>query len=157
MIEYRLSTSLGDCSAACEFARHVDVYYPGFVEWYWNKVVPGVLLGQNELLIAEDKETIVGLSLFKRDPVDPKFRCLRVDPRYEGRGIGIHLIDRTLRALDHDRPSITVPEEKINDLSRILVNRYDFDLMQVDKGLYRQGKLEYVFNQKIDHRLKTPY
>ena len=45
----------------------------------------------------------------------------------------------------------------INDYSRIFVNRYDFDLSHVYKGLYRKGKLEYEFNGGKTLTEKTLY
>lgn len=156
MIGYRASKSLVDCYRAFELTSGLDVYYPDFKDWYWNKVVPSVMVGDSEIILAEQHDEAIGIALIKRGD-EPKLRCLRVKPEYTSRGVGIHLIDKSLRLLDHDKPIVTVPEEKINELSRIMVNRFDFDLCHVDKGLYRAGKLEYQFNGKSNQRLKSPY
>jgi len=156
VISYRISKSLFDCYKAFELTSGLDVFYPDFNDWYWNKVVPSTMTGDSEVILAEHLDQVVGVALVKRGE-EPKLRCLRVRPEYVGRGVGVHLIDRSLKQLGCDKPMVTVPEEKINELSRIMVNRFDFDLSHVDRGLYRPGKLEYQFNGKANQRLKSPY
>jgi hypothetical protein len=34
----------------------------------------------------------------------------------------------------------------MGELSRVFINHFGFVLSRVEKGLYRPGKLEYVFN-----------
>lgn len=48
--------------------------------------------------------------------------------------------------LDDDKPHCTVSEELMHLYSRAFINQYRFDLGRVDKGAYRSGKLEYIFN-----------
>ena len=156
MISYRTSKGLFDCHRAYTLTSGLDLYYPDFSDWFWNKVVPSVMTGESEIVLAEDKDEVIGISLLKRGE-EPKLRCLRVLPNYTNRGVGIHLIDKSLKLLDHDKPMVTVPEEKINELSRIMVNRFSFDLKHVNKGLYRPGKLEYQFNGDSDQGVKSPY
>ncbi len=155
-VSYRTSKSIFDCYRAHELTSGIDVYYPDFNDWFWNKVVPSTITGDSEIILAEEHDQLVGISMIKAGD-DPKIRCLRVRPDYAGRGIGIHLIDKSLKLLNHDKPMVTVPEEKIHELSRIMVNRFDFNLRHVDRGLYRAGKLEYQFNGVDDQRLKSPY
>jgi GNAT superfamily N-acetyltransferase len=156
MISYRVSKKLVDCYRAFELTSGLDRFYPDFNDWYWNKVVPSTMVGDSEIILAEECDQVVGVSLIKRGS-NPKLRCLRVRPEYASRGIGVHLIDRSLKQLDCDKPMVTVPEEKINELSRIMVNRFDFNLLQVDRGLYRPHKLEYIFNDVTSQRVKSAY
>lgn len=155
-IVYRTSKSMFDCYRAHALTVGIDAYYPEFNHWFWNKVVPSVITSDSNIILAEQHDQIVGVSIVKAGG-EPKIRCLRVRQDYAGRGVGVHLIDRSLRLLDHDKPIVTVPEEKMHDLSRILINRFSFDLLKVDKGLYRPGKLEYQFNGHSDQRTKTAY
>ncbi len=156
MISYRTSKSLIDCYRTHQLTIGIDAYYPDFNDWFWNKVVPSTVTGDSEIILAEEHDQIIGVAMVKRGD-DPKIRCLRVHSDYTGRGVGIHLIDKSLHLLDHDKPMVTVPEEKIHELSRIMVNRFAFDLRHVDRGLYRPGKLEYQFNGQADQRVKSPY
>lgn len=131
---------------ALRVLQGLDSLYPGFNDWYVNKVVPGVVLGNDQLLIAQDAGRIVGLALGKRSADETKLRCVRVLPAYEGQGLGIKLIDRMLDVLECDKPHCTVAEEMLHSYSRAFVTRYGFELNAVDKGRYRPGKLEYSFN-----------
>ena len=156
MISYRTSKSIFDCYRAYELTSGIDTFYPDFKDWFWNKVVPSTITGDSEIILAEEHDQVIGIAMVKQGQT-PKIRCLRVRTEYAGRGVGIHLIDRSLKLLDCDKPEVTVPEEKIHELSRILVNRFSFDLKHVDRGLYRPGKLEYQFNGMSDQRLKSLY
>ena len=126
--------------------RSLDDLYPGFESWYVNTVVPGVVLGQDTLLLAKDEGRIVGVALGKKTAEETKLRCVRVLPSHENTGIGLRLIESMLEALECDKPHCSVAEELLHTYSRPFVNRYGFRLSGVDKGAYRKGKLEYRFN-----------
>jgi len=51
--------------------RSLDALYPDFSHWYVNTVVPGVVLGQDALLLAKDGDQVVGVALGKRTPARP--------------------------------------------------------------------------------------
>lgn len=157
MIEYRSTQNLFELYSIQQYIKTVDVYYPDFNNWYVNTVVPGVVSGKTHAIVAEDDQQFVGVILCRSQ--NAKIQCIRVMPSYANRGIGLHLIDRALHKINQDKPVVTVPEELINDYSRILVNRYAFDLSTVAKGKYRPKRLEYVFNDSDSRELKqtTPY
>ncbi len=145
MITYESSKSLTDLALAYQLVQGLESLYPAFSDWYVNTCMPGVLIGSDLLLVAKDKQEIVGVALAKKGK-ENKLRCVRVKPQYQSKGVGIHLIERSLKALNVDKPHCTVAEEMIHLYSRPFVNHFHFDLTRVDKGSYRQGKLEYVFN-----------
>lgn len=146
MIHYESTNSLTDGLLTFDMLRSLEELYPGFHFWYMNKALPDIVLGRGSLITAKHHHRIVGVALGKTNEVETKLRCVRVLPEYQKRGVGIHLCDRILTALDSDKPICTVPEEMFHDFGRIFVNRFDFDLTRVEKGLYRPSKLEYVFN-----------
>lgn len=146
-MEYQRTNRLADLMVAKGLLESLEAYYPDFSHWYVNRCMPGVLVGTDLMFVAKDKQHLVGLALAKRTKDEVKLRCVRVLPEYQDRGVGLHLIDKTLRALNEDKPHCTVAEEMLHLYSRAFVNRYHFNLSDVDKGLYRKGKLEYVFNK----------
>lgn len=146
MLEFSQTRSLVDAFLAKDLLSSLDVHYPGFEHWYINKCMPGVLVGDDVMIVAKDQGKLVGVALGKKREDETKLRCVRVLPQYQNRGAGLHLIDRMLKALDCDKPHCTVSEELLHQYSRAFVNRYHFDLTEVVKGLYRKQKLEYVFN-----------
>ncbi len=150
MIDYQTTTKLSDAILARVMLRGLESYYPDFDYWFVNKCIPGIVLGNDTLIVAREHGQIVGVALGKKAE-ETKLRCVRVMPDYQNKGVGLHLIDRTLKQLDCDKPLVTVSEEMLHLYSRAFINRYHFDLTQVDKGLYRRGKLEYIFNKGLDH------
>lgn len=146
--QFRTSNKLVDISQALTFLNGLDSYYPDFHFWFVNKYMPSILVGNSSLILAESRSGLVGLALLKNEKYEKKIRCVRVSPGLQGRGLAVHLMDKALTVLDCDKPSLSVPEELLHDWSRILVNRFDFDVCQVSKGTYRKNKLEYWFNSK---------
>jgi GNAT superfamily N-acetyltransferase len=146
VIHYQKSVRLADAILAKNMLDGLENYYPGFQYWYVNKCMPGILVGPDVLIVAKENEQIIGVALGKKRKDEVKLRCVRVMPSHQNRGTGLHLIDRMLRELDDDKPHCTVSEDMLDIYSRAFINHYKFDLARVDKGTYRQGRLEYVFN-----------
>lgn len=146
MIHYQQSNHLADAMLAKVMLDGLENYYPDFGYWFVNKCMPGIMTGNDLLITAKEHGQIVGVALGKKGD-ETKLRCVRVIPQYQNRGVGLHLVDHTLRALDCDKPLCTVSEEMMHLYSRAFINRYQFDLTHVEKGLYRPKKLEYIFNK----------
>lgn len=146
MITYREGLTLTDTLKARSLLNTLTNYYPEFEYWYVNKCMPDILLKRNTLLLAEEHGQLVGVGIGKKNKEETKLRCIRVHPDYQSKGIGIHLVEKMLVLLDHDKPHCTVAEEMLHDFSRPFVNYFNFNLKEVKKGMYRQGKLEYIFN-----------
>lgn len=146
MIQYETTRRLSDAILALGMLEGLENYYPDFRFWFVNKCMPGIVLGDDILIVAREHGQIVGVCLGKKRDNEVKLRCIRVQPAYPNRGVGLHLIDRMLHALNSDKPYCTVPEEMMHLLSRPFINRYHFSLDRVDRGPYRKGVLEYGFN-----------
>lgn len=151
MLKLEQSKSLVDFMRVSAMLENLDNYYPDFNYWLINQCIPGVLTGQDILLVAKEHEQVVGVALAKKTLEETKLRCVRVLPSHENKGVGIRLIDRTLHLLGDDSPRCTVSEEMLHLYSRAFINRYNFELTEVVKGMYRPGKLEYIFNGKKNH------
>lgn len=146
MLKLGSTTSFVDAFAVLPFIQSLNQYYPEIEYWYVNKVVPGLITGNDKLLIARDGDYIAGVALGKLTANESKLRCVRVHPDYQNGGLGIRLIDGMLDLIESDRPGVTVSEEMFHLYSRPFINRYGFELSDVVKGRYRRGKLEYGFN-----------
>lgn len=128
------------------FITGLDPFYPNISDWYHYQVVGRLDDNESVLIHAYDGGRLVGVSIAKRGS-QTKLRCVRVTKDLEGIGLGIRLINHTLELLEQERPLITVSEELFHQYSRAFHHYYNFKLEQVAKGLYRKGKLEYVYNQ----------
>lgn len=145
MVRLDSTISFTGAFAVLPFIKSLDAYYPDVSHWYINKVIPGLSLGEDKLIIARDGLNIAGVALGKMGE-ESKLRCVRVHPDYQGTGLGIRLIDQMLELIEDGNPGVTVSEEMLHLYSRPFVKRYGFELSDVSKGRYRRGKLEYAFN-----------
>jgi hypothetical protein len=158
---YRLysSNNLSEIVESYNILKNYNNFYPDFENWYWNKFIPSIYLGEGRLILLKNKYEILGVSLLKKSNLENKLRALRIHPKFENKGskIILNLIDFSFKELGDDFPTFTIPEEIIGPLGRIFVNRYNSKLSKIENGLYRKGKYEYVFNEKINQRIKTWY
>jgi GNAT superfamily N-acetyltransferase len=146
MIEYHNSKSFVEAFSVLPLLKGLDQLYPDFEYWYINQMMPGLVTGNDIMLLSKDNGRVIGVALGKQTAEETKLRCVRVLPEYQNKGTGLHLIERMLKLLDNDKPSCTVAEEMFHMYSRAFINHFDFILSKVEKGLYRPGKMEYVFN-----------
>ena len=147
MLSYQKSTSLTEAYLSLNLLRNLENFYPGFEYWYVNQVMPGIITGQDVMILAKEHEHIVGVAIGKNTENEKKLRCVRVCPHLEKRGVGIHLIEHVLKEISEDKPLCTVSEEMLHMFSRPLINHFNFSLSHVEKNMYRTQKLEYIFNQ----------
>lgn len=65
------TTNFTTAFAVLPFIQTLDRYYPDIDHWYINKVIPGLLLGGDKLIVAKDGGHIAGIALgraVKRNP-----------------------------------------------------------------------------------------
>jgi len=146
VIEYQNTKRLADAMLAKPMLESLEQYYPDFSYWYVNKCMPGVVAGSDSLIVAREHGQIIGVALGKKSEEETKLRCIRVMPQYQNRGVGLHLTEKMLRELDDDKPLVTVAEEMLHLYSRPFFNLFKFNVTRVEKGMYRRGVLEYIFN-----------
>lgn len=156
MLTFKNASNILDLKNTYEILTKLENSYPDFYDWYWNKIIPDIILGKGQVILAFNNADLVGVSIIK-DGDEKKLRALRITEQYQNKGYGLYLIDESLRRLDCDKPLCSVSENMINDYSRIFVNRYGFDLTHVYKSLYLKNVLEYEFNGKKELKNKTNY
>lgn len=156
-MEFRNASNLLELKASYQILTKLEEAYPDFYDWYWNKVVPGILTKQDQLILAYIKNELVGISILKNNPNEKKLRALRITEKFQSKGYGLYLIDESLKRLETDKPLCSVSNKMIDDYSRIFINRYKFDLTYVYKNLYTKDSLEYEFNGQRELKNKTNY
>jgi hypothetical protein len=121
--------------------------YPGIVDWWRKKVVPGLTSGERMCQLALRNERLVGLALAKHGE-RAKLCCLRVDEAERARGGGKALLGVTLRALlHHGSKSVyyTIADE-VHDQWGAFFARYGFALVNWEQNRYTHGSTELVFD-----------
>jgi hypothetical protein len=126
---------------------HLEQVYPGFGEWYWAKVVPGLRDGSRCIFVQQSNQ-INGIVIAKRSNDERKLCTVWVNRRLIGRGLGTTLMRRAMSWLGTTRPLITVPEERLAEFQPSF-RRWEFSLDDVVDSLYRPGCLEYVYNGRL--------
>ena len=147
MVSLRLATDFADAMRVHAQIRDLDRYYPQFDDWWRGTVIPGLSeAGRHALILAEEGGDLAGVAVVKAGADENKIRCLRVMPEWRRQGLAGHLIERSLKHLQHDKPVISVAPEMMGGLSPVLVNSFAFALTRVVPGNYRPGIPEYWFN-----------
>jgi predicted acetyltransferase len=123
--------------------------YPGFKQWYFDKVVPGVVTGQRDIIVSHFQSNISGILILKNTEFEKKICTLRVVSRFRKKGIGKRLFRRAFEILDTDKPVITVSESRVSQFKPLLTY-YGFKLSDVVKGVYLKSANEYVYNGFLD-------
>lgn len=131
-----------------------DLPYPNIDAWF-NKVINEINHHpeNREMFIClsnnDGSPSVLGLVILKKTHCEKKICTLKVDERYQRKGIGSALILEAFDFLETDKPLITVPEEYENMFSKIL-NKFEFKKTDEIHGLYRENKIEYIYNGHLD-------
>jgi hypothetical protein len=70
MIEYKYATTILELTQAYNIISNLDESYPEFQNWYYNKVIPGVSLGTDKVILAFHNGNLIGISLLNNHPVN---------------------------------------------------------------------------------------
>ena len=131
-----------------------DLPYPNIDVWF-NKVINEINNHpeNREMFIClsnnDGSPSVLGLVILKKTHCEKKICTLKVDERYQKKGIGSALILKAFDFLETDKPLITVPEEYENMFSKIL-NKFEFKKTDEIHGLYRENKIEYIYNRHLN-------
>ena len=136
-----------DVTEAFEFLLPISESYPNFHLWFEKRVVSGLASGTRKLFIHRRDGKIVALGIAKKTAMEKKVCTVRVAPEFKGSGLGIKIFKEAMLWLETNKPHLTVSEEKYPEFERIF-KFFGFKLTSTINGLYQQGKVEYLFNEK---------
>jgi hypothetical protein len=124
----------------------LEAVYPGFRDWYLSKVVPGVADGTRRVFAEISGARISGVAIAKRDRRELKLCTLWKDPSADG-GTAVAIVQSAMDWLGTERPSFTVPADRIQRLRPVL-NHFGMGGGVAVGSLYRDGVGEYLFNAR---------
>jgi GNAT superfamily N-acetyltransferase len=119
--------------------------YPDFRGWFFGKVVPGVRKGERCIIPRTIDSKLIGIAICKRTPFEQKLCTLWVSPDVRARGVAAKLARDAFDWLGNTKPLFTVPEERAAQFAG-LVKTWAFPDAVAYDGLYRGGRVEFVFN-----------
>ena len=127
--------------------------YPDFHNWYFNKVIPGVLSGERIIILKITNGHISGISILKKNGNEKKICTLRVTDNFQQKGIGSELLYQSCELLDTAKPLITVSSEKIKQFEK-LFKSFDFKLTKCYYDYYTRSKHELSYNGFLNSNSK---
>lgn len=133
--------------AALEGAGVAELY-PDFRGWFFGKVVLGLRSGERCIAPWTIDGTLAGVAICKRTKTERKLSTLWVCSEARDRGIAGKLARDAFMWLGTSQPLFTVPEERAAEFVG-LVQAWSFQKAVAYHGLYRAGRVEYVFNGPI--------
>lgn len=122
-------------------------FYPNFDLWYFTNVLPSIARKEKQILMIKDDKNLKGVSIIKNTQEEKKICTLRVMEKYQNRGIGLRLFEKSFETLQTRFPLLSVSEEKYPDFKKIF-DYYGFKLTSIKEDYYRIGKKEYFFNEQ---------
>lgn len=157
MINFKYAENIIDFKIVFDFLNEENDY-PNIHYWFWNKVVPSVLINNDKIILCYSDNNLAGISIIKNYG-EEKLRCFKMKEKYKKSIYVMKFFKFTMTHFNNKKPLLSVSENNFHLFSRIFINIFEFELVQVYKGLYSKGKLEYQFNGKKDDLKKTelPY
>ncbi len=135
------------CNEVYQFLQELNKEYPGFRDWYANRVVRNIVTGNRKIILVRYNNMISAVMILKNDAQEKKICTLRVHPNYQKYGIGSFLVKRAFEELKTDTPLITVSEWRVEEFNPLL-KKYGFKLTEVKSDLYNHGLSEYIYNSR---------
>mgnify|MGYP004468747953 FL=1 len=136
------------CNEIYDFTKDACGDYPNYKEWYFSKQIPRVFTSGGEILFIRDKNKIVAVSSLKKDDEERKLCTLYVSKCTRKKRIGTMLLEASMEFLGTTKPFITVADYKL-PMFKSIINKYDWQLIEVVNGLYKDGQKELCFNGKL--------
>lgn len=128
-------------------------YYPKIEDWF-NKIIKEIDEDNQKrelflaIVIGEDNIELAGVLILKKTKCEKKICTIRVDKKFRKMGIGTKLFEKSFEYLETVTPLITLPEECYEEGSyKSLFKKYNFTGTSKVKGIYRDNKIEYFFNE----------
>lgn len=128
--------------------------YPGFGNWYWNKVLPGLSAGTRKILRDGPLSAPRALAIVKREQDEAKICTVWIAPSGRGQGNGLRLMSEAIDWLQVDKPLITIPAERYDQFLP-LMTRLRFEETARITSLYRAGVIEHIFNGRFRPSLQA--
>jgi predicted transcriptional regulator/ribosomal protein S18 acetylase RimI-like enzyme len=123
--------------------------YPGIDKWFQKKVIPGIRDGKRIAFILFHEGKAIAQTILKFGSTT-KMCSMRVDPAYQGRGIGPFLFAQIALELDNSvkRIMFTAPESLVEERSG-LFDDLGFAFAGKSRIRYRAGQDELVFQAPV--------
>ena len=127
--------------------------YPHFVQWFQQKITPGLKSKHRYIYIAtpaNDSTCIAGVLILKKETIEKKICTLCVFPPYQNKGLGTMLFQQAIQDLQTTHPLITISSLYLPEYHSLL-KKFDFSLWAEYQDYYKKGIMEYSYNAPIEY------
>lgn len=124
---------------------HLERYYPNFSDWYFNKVVNGLVNGSRRFIIELRDGKFAGVAILKDTEDEKKICTISISEEYKSKGLGYRLFEKSMRLLNTDKPLASISEERLPDFEKIF-QHLNYEYSAEYHGLYLPQKSELSFN-----------
>lgn len=104
--------------------------YPSYFNWFWEKVVPTVLNGKRDLLVATKGKKVVGVLVFTYPKDTFSIDLLYVIPEFRQQGIATLLLETCFSIIKTKKPLIAISPLQLSQFDGI-IKKYHWDLTQL--------------------------
>lgn len=136
-------------------------YYPGFRDWYFNKLVPGFHAGNRIIYTIQDvsASNYYGIAILKKsisanraNKICSFFLLSEAKNNGLGSSLMSALIDDLYLCYSNPNLIITVPEERLFESYReknfnSFLGSFGFEITKLCRSKYRVGRIEYVLKK----------
>jgi ASC-1-like (ASCH) protein len=123
--------------------------YPDYLNWYFGKVVPGLLDGSREILVCTINKSIAGIVILKKDPNEKKICSCYIPSKFEDIGVLEKLLKKSFEILYTKKPLISISEYSIYMFEEIIKTNNWEQTQVLPVGYYNDSYKEFVFNGEI--------
>lgn len=124
---------------------HLGALYPNFADWYFNKVVNGLVNGSRSFIIEFRDGKFAGVAILKDTENEKKICTLSINDEFKSKGLGYKLFEKSMRLLNTDKPLASVSEDRLPEFEKIF-DKLGYQYSAEYSGLYLPNKSEFSFN-----------
>lgn len=126
-------------------------YYPNFDSWLENKVFMGLYKNERQIILEWREDLLAGIAIVKNDGFEKKICCLRVQPEFQNKGLGIKLFEKSMSLLETDKPLLSISDNHVNLDNYLKIFQYfGFKQSAIYPDLYMKNATELAFNGLLD-------
>ena len=115
--------------------------YPNFVDWFDNKLIPGIFIGQRNIVFISKGNKIISFANLTKKTREKKITNIYISSYFKHRQFFDVLVDKSLDWLETDKPVVIIPR---NDLPMCFDGIYDRKWVLTDKT----KNDDYILNRK---------
>lgn len=97
--------------------------YPNFVDWFNNKLIPGINNGERNIVYITKGDKIIGFANLTKKQKEKKISNIYINSLFKYKAFFNILIDKSLDWLETDKPVVIMSEHELSKCFYLLLER----------------------------------